>query len=84
MCIRDRFLQIAKDGSYTKAAASLYLVQPTLSKTIQNMEQELGVRLFQKDGQKLELTESGKRLVEIATPIINQFQQIPTLSLIQI
>ena len=31
-----QFLQIAKDGSYTKAAASLYLVQPTLSKTIQN------------------------------------------------
>ena len=73
-----QFLQIAKDGSYTKAAASLYLVQPTLSKTIQNMEQELGVRLFQKDGQKIELTEYGKRLVEIATPIINQFQQIPT------
>lgn len=73
-----QFLQIAKEGSYTKAAASLYLVQPTLSKTIQNMEQELGVRLFQKNGQRIELTDYGKRLVEIAAPIVNQFQQIPT------
>ena len=72
-----QFLQIAKDGSYTKAAASLYLVQPTLSKTIQNMEQELGVRLFQKNGQQIELTDYGKRLVSLATPIVNQFQQIP-------
>lgn len=74
-----QFLQVAKDGSYTKAAANLYLVQPTLSKTIQNLEGELGVKLFQKIGQQIELTDYGERLVEIATPIVNQFRQIPTL-----
>ena len=72
-----QFLQIAKDGSYTKAAANLYLAQPTLSKTIHNLEDELGVPLFQKDKQRIELTEHGRRLVEIATPIVNDFQQIP-------
>ncbi len=72
-----QFLQVAKDGSYTKAAASLYLVQPTLSKTIQNLEDELGVRLFQKNGQRIELTDHGERLLNIATPIVNQFQNIP-------
>lgn len=72
-----QFLQVAKDKSYTKAAANLYLVQPTLSKTIQNMESELGVKLFQKAGQQIELTDYGERLIKIATPIVNQFQQIP-------
>lgn len=72
-----QFLQIAKDGSYTKAAATLYLAQPTLSKTIHNLEDELGVPLFQKDKQRTELTNYGQRLVEIATPIVNDFQRIP-------
>lgn len=72
-----QFLQIAKDGSYTKAAATLYLAQPTLSKTIHNLEDELGVPLFQKDKQRTELTDYGRRLVKIATPIVNDFQHIP-------
>lgn len=72
-----QFLQVAKDGSYTQAAAELYLAQPTLSKTVQNLEQELGVPLFQKKGQRVELTDYGKKLVEIATPIVNDFQKIP-------
>lgn len=71
-----QFLQIAKDGSYTKAASKLYLAQPTLSKTIRNLEDELGVPLFQKDKQRTELTDYGRRLVEIATPIVNDFQHI--------
>lgn len=71
-----QFLQIAKDGSYTKAAANLYLAQPTLSKTIRNLEDELGVPLFQKDKQRTELTDYGRRLVEISTPIVNDFQHI--------
>ena len=72
-----QFLQIAKDGSYTQAAATLYLAQPTLSKTVQNLEQELGVALFHKDGQRVILTEHGEKLVEVATPIVNDFHQIP-------
>ena len=72
-----QFLQVAKDGSYTKAAAALYLVQPTLSKTIHNLEYELGVPLFQKGRQHIELTDYGRKLVEIATPIVNDFQNIP-------
>ena len=37
-----QFLQIAKDGSYTKAAENLFLVQSTLSKTVQSLEAETG------------------------------------------
>ncbi len=74
-----QFLQIAKDGSYTKAAENLFLVQSTLSKTVQSLETELGVRLLQKNGKTVSLTDFGERLVELATPIVNQFNQIPQL-----
>lgn len=73
-----QFLQIAKDGSFTRAAANLYLAQPTLSKTVHNLEEELGVPLFQKNRQQAELTDYGIKLVELATPIVNDFQSIPT------
>lgn len=72
-----QFLQISKDGSYTRAAANLYLAQPTLSKTIHNLEEELGVPLFQKSKQQIELTDYGRKLVELATPIVNDFRSIP-------
>ena len=76
-----QFLQIAKDGSYTKAAENLFLVQSTLSKTVQSLEAELGVKLLQKNGKQVSLTDFGERLVELATPIVNQFSQIPKLIL---
>ncbi len=72
-----QFLQIARDGSYTKAASSLFLTQPTLSKTIQNLEAELGVPLFQYEGRKIELTRYGEELFNNAVPLINEFKQIP-------
>lgn len=75
-----QFLQIVQDGSYTKAAETLYLAQPTLSKTIHNLEEELNVPLFQRnqrDKHHIELTDYGKQLVKVATPIVNEFQQIP-------
>ena len=74
-----QFLQIAKDGSYTKAAENLFLVQSTLSKTVQSLETELGVKLLRKNGKQVSLTDFGERLVELATPIVNQFNQIPQL-----
>ena len=73
-----QFLQIAKDGSFTRAAANLYLAQPTLSKTVPTLDEEWGVPLFQKNRQQAELTDYGIKLVELATPIVNDFQSIPT------
>ena len=72
-----QFLTIEEEGSYTKAAQKLFLTQPTLTKTIQNLEQELGVQLFQKNGQHLELTEFGVELKNSALPLVNEFRCIP-------
>ena len=63
----DYFLTIAAERSISKAAEKLYLTQPSLSKYLKRLEDELGVRLFSRDNYPLQLTEAGeiyKRYVE--------------------
>ena len=63
-------LAIAKHQSITKAADALYVGQPTLSKFLITLENNLGLKLFQKVGQKYKLTYAGERYVEKANQII--------------
>ena len=64
-------IAIAKHQNITRAADSLYLTQPTLSKFLQNLERELGVKLFRKLGNRFVLTYAGERYVAKATEILN-------------
>ena len=57
----EAFLLIAEKGSFTKAAESLFITQPTLSLRIQRLEQELDIVLFQRNGgKKASLTQAGE------------------------
>ena len=47
------FLAIVREGSITKAAASLHPTQPTLSRQIAQLEEELGVRLFTRSNRSI-------------------------------
>jgi DNA-binding transcriptional LysR family regulator len=60
------FLKIAERRNMTLAAAELHVTQPTLTKSIKQLEQELGVPLFQRLPRGMELTEFGRRLVRHA------------------
>jgi DNA-binding transcriptional LysR family regulator len=60
------FLKIAERRNMTLAAAELHVTQPTLTKSIKLLEQELGVPLFQRLPRGMELTEFGRRLVRHA------------------
>lgn len=64
-------LAIAKYQNITKAADSLYLTQPTLTKFLQNLEKTLGQKLFRKLGHRFILTYAGERYVAKATEILN-------------
>lgn len=55
------FLATAEHGSFTAAARSLYLTQPSVSEQIRQLEAELGIALFARAGRGLVLTEAGKR-----------------------
>ena len=64
-------LAIAKYQNITKAANSLYVTQPTLTKFLQNLETELGQKLFRKLGHRFILTYAGERYVAKATEILH-------------
>lgn len=63
-------IAVAKYQNITKAANSLYITQPTLTKFIQNLEQNLGQKLFKKVGNRFLLTYAGERYVEKAGEIL--------------
>ena len=54
------FLAAAEHGSFSAAAQSLFMAQPSLSDQIRRLEAELGVSLFTRVGRGLELTEAGR------------------------
>jgi DNA-binding transcriptional LysR family regulator len=56
------FLTAADKGSFSAAAESLLMAQPSLSEQIRRLEAELGVALFTRAGRKLVLTEAGRML----------------------
>lgn len=56
------FLMTARLGSMTKAAQSLHITQPTLSRQIAELEEETGVHLFERGNRRLVLTEEGHLL----------------------
>jgi DNA-binding transcriptional LysR family regulator len=53
---------VAKHRSYSKAAAELYLSQPTVSVHLQKLEQELGMELLEQLGRNIYLTDAGRML----------------------
>jgi DNA-binding transcriptional LysR family regulator len=58
------FVTVAEVGTVSKAAVRLHVAQPALSRQIANLEQELGVRLFDRVGRRLMLTGEGEELLE--------------------
>lgn len=65
------FLMIAREGTISGAAAALHVSQPSLSRQMQELERELGVRLFDRGSRRVTLTESGMRLRRRAEEIVD-------------
>ena len=59
----DRFLAVVQAGSLNKAAEQLHLSQPALSKSIQTLEERLGVELFVRESRGVSLTTYGKAVL---------------------
>ena len=63
------FLEIAREGNVTKAAAHLHITQPTLSRQIAQLEEELGEKLYVRENYGIRLTEEGLLLKKRAEEI---------------
>lgn len=60
--VLNYFLMAAREENITKAAAILHVTQPTLSRQLMQLEEELGVRLFDRSSHNIVLTEDGMLL----------------------
>jgi DNA-binding transcriptional LysR family regulator len=64
------FRAIAQQGSFKRAADSLYISQPAVSLQIQNLEAAVGIPLFNRSGRKAELTEGGRIFLDYCGRIL--------------
>lgn len=76
----EAFVRIANNKSFTLAAKELFITQPTVSAYINNLEEELGVRLFDRTTKEVQLSEEGdsiylyaKEILELADKIQSSF-----------
>lgn len=65
------FLEIAREGSMTRAAEYLHVSQPTLSKQMKDLEDELGKKLFRRGSSSVSLTNEGMLLRKRAEDILD-------------
>ena len=65
----EYFEAVQRNKNFTHAAAELHVTQPTVTTAIKNLEKELGVALFDREGGGMELTPAGEELL-IRTQII--------------
>ncbi|MGK7951899.1 MAG: LysR family transcriptional regulator [Xenococcaceae cyanobacterium] len=66
---------IATEGSFKRAADSLYVSQPAVSLQVQNLEKQLSVPLFDRGGRRAQLTEAGHLLLSYGERIISLCQE---------
>lgn len=61
--------EVYREGSFSKAAAKLYISQPALSATVKKVETEIGMPLFDRGHSPIRLTECGKKYIRIVETI---------------
>lgn len=64
------FLTVAREQNITRAAEALHITQPTLSRQIAALEEELGTALFERNNKKITLTKEGLLLKRRALEIL--------------
>ena len=65
------FRKLAEVQHYTHAAEQLFITQPTLSNAVSQLEKELGIALFEREGRNVRLTKQGKEFNEYVTQALN-------------
>jgi DNA-binding transcriptional LysR family regulator len=69
------FIAAAEEQNITRAAARLHVSQPPLSRQIRDLEEELGVRLFERTGKAVRLTEAGRVFLGEARAVVARAEQ---------
>ena len=65
-------ITIAETGSFTMAANKLFITQPSLSKTIGELEKEMGIAIFNRGNKGVYLSEDGTKFLSYARQVVEQ------------
>lgn len=68
------FVLSARHASFSRAAEQMFITQPGLSIMMQELESQLGARLFDRTTRKVNLTEFGARFLPIATHCLSELE----------
>ncbi len=74
------FVAVAEEKNFTRASERLFIAQPPLSRQIQQLEEELGVALFEKGSRPLRLTEAGKFFYAHAQKLLGKASDLKTMT----
>ncbi len=69
-------VEVARYGSINKAAESLYVAQPNVSRAIKELETSLGISIFERSPKGMVLTEDGERLIRYGKGILSQIDEV--------
>jgi LysR family cyn operon transcriptional activator len=69
------FLAVAEAAHFTRAAAKLHVTQPTLSHQIRQMEGQLNLKLFDRIGRRIKLTDAGELLLPHAQRVLRELEE---------
>ena len=72
------FVAVARTGSFTLAAESLYITQSALSGLIKELEQTLGVRVVDRSTRRIHLSDMGRELFPLVEKILNDLDRVLT------
>ena len=72
------FHTVAQRLSFTRAAAELFITQPAVTKHIKELEHQLNVQLFKRNGSSISLTNAGKILLQYAEKISQLYAELET------
>ena len=70
------FLAVAEELHFGRAAERLHMAQPPISRGIQQLERELGARLFERSTRKVTLTSVGEALVAPAQEVLDALDRV--------
>ncbi|MEK6770394.1 MAG: LysR family transcriptional regulator [Pseudomonadota bacterium] len=73
------FEAVARHLNYTRAAEEFFLTQPAVSMQVKQLEEQLGLALFEQLGKRIHLTEAGKEVLAYARTIGQQLDEMETV-----
>ena len=69
------FREVARQQSFTRASKALFLTQPAVSMQIKQLEEVVGMPLFEKQGRQISLTDAGEEINQLSDSILQQIEE---------